>query len=62
MKDKILNFIKNEKVRGVIRHLITALGGVLVSIGIIDADILETLTGALMSIYGVILSIKQKNN
>jgi hypothetical protein len=49
-----------EKVEGFARHLLTFVGGILVAKGIIDEGILAELTGALVSIVGVVWSIYSK--
>ena len=43
------------------RHALTALGGVLVSRGLIESTDIEGLTGAVLLIAGVIWSVLQKN-
>lgn len=45
---------------GVIRHLLTFAGGVLVTMGYIDQGMMNELTGALMTILGVAWSIQAK--
>lgn len=49
-----------EVVSGVVRHILTALGGVLVSKGVIEAGQVEMLVGSLVGIIGVAWSIYAK--
>jgi hypothetical protein len=42
------------------RHILTTLGGVLVSKGLIESSMVEPLVGALLVIGGVVWSIIQK--
>ena len=44
----------------IIRHLMTFVGGVLVASGIFDAGMVEQLTGAVVTIAGVVWSIVNK--
>jgi hypothetical protein len=57
---KIKDFIFSEKGKSILRHIITAIGGVLVAFGYIDESALEALIGAIMTIGGVVLSFKDK--
>jgi hypothetical protein len=57
---KIKDFIFSEKGKSILRHTITAIGGVLVALGYIDESALEALIGAIMTIGGVVLSFKDK--
>jgi hypothetical protein len=57
---KIKDFIFSEKGKSVLRHSLTAIGGVLVALGYIDESALEALIGAIMTIGGVVLSFKDK--
>jgi hypothetical protein len=57
---KIKEFILSERGKSVIRHTITAIGGVLVALGYIDESVLESVIGAIMTIAGVVLSFKDK--
>jgi hypothetical protein len=52
--------IPNAIVLGLLRHVLTALGGVLVSKGVFSADLFEQLIGALMTIVGGVWSAAQK--
>jgi hypothetical protein len=58
---KIKEFILSEKGKGVLRHTLTAIGGVLVALGYIEESALEALIGAVLTIYGVVLSFKDKD-
>jgi len=57
---KIKDFIFSERGKSILRHIITAIGGVLVAFGYIDESALEALIGAIMTIGGVVLSFKDK--
>lgn len=57
---KLLGLITSQRGQGVIRHLIGALGGILVGMGYLEGQTLEALTGSLATIYAMILSIKSK--
>ena len=57
-----------EKIKGLIRHLLTLAGGILVTLGVFTADSVEILTTALIEIvggvltaWGVIASYKNKD-
>lgn len=45
---------------GVIRHVLTFVGGVLVTMGYLDQGTATQLTGAIMTLVGVAWSIKAK--
>jgi hypothetical protein len=45
---------------GLVRHVLTLVGGVLVSRGSLDPTQAETLIGAILSIVGVVWSVLQK--
>lgn len=57
---KLKELFGSEKGKSIIRHTLTAIGGVLVALGYIDESVLEALIGALLTISGVILSFKDK--
>ena len=52
--------MKKELTLGVIRHALTFLGGVLVMKGIIDAEVVTELSGAVMTLVGGVWSIWDK--
>jgi hypothetical protein len=54
--------MKRQIVFAIIRHLLTALGGVLVTRGTLDSAGLETVIGAIMAILGVVWSTTHKIN
>jgi hypothetical protein len=63
MKEKLMKLkgiIFSEKGKGIVRHILTAIGGLLMGYGYIDESAVEGLIGAIMTIYGVILSFKDK--
>ena len=45
---------------GIVRHLLTAVGGVLVSKGILSAGLLDTILGAILAILPTIWSAVEK--
>jgi hypothetical protein len=56
----MLGGIPTAIIIGLLRHVLTALGGVLVSKGVFSADIFEQIIGALMTIVGGVWSAAQK--
>lgn len=50
----------NEAMAGLVRHLLTTLGGVLVAKGYIEAGVVEQLAGAVVAIVGVVWSVLAK--
>lgn len=49
--------MKKEQVLGIVRHTLTFVGGLLVTKGLIDDAQLTELTGAIVSVVGVIWSV-----
>lgn len=49
-----------EIFNGIIRHLLTAGGGVFVSKGILDASQIDVVVGAVIAIFGVAWSVFDK--
>jgi hypothetical protein len=47
-------------VTAIVRHFMTFIGGVLVTQGIFDAGVVESLTGAVVTIAGVVWSMFNK--
>lgn len=58
--NKIIFKIMKEKVLAIVRHGLTFVGGVLVTQGILDAEIYLELSGAVMTLVGGIWSILDK--
>jgi len=52
--------MSREIVLGIVRHLLTALGGVLVTRGLADAAGVESAAGALLSLAGFVWSVVAK--
>jgi|TARA_B100000497_G_C7666965_1_gene402163 hypothetical protein len=52
--------MEKEQIYGLIRHGLTAVGGVLVTLGYIDEDIIPEVIGAVMTLVGVIWSYQDK--
>lgn len=51
----------SSEMSGVVRHILTFAGGVLVTMGYLDQGTATQLSGALMTIFGVVWSIKEKS-
>lgn len=51
----------NDKVSGLLRHVLTFLGGYLVTQGVIDEAILSEVVGAIITIVGFVWSWKNKD-
>ena len=52
--------MKNEILLGLVRHLLTALGGVLVAKGTVDQSTVETITGSVVAVAGALWSVFSK--
>jgi hypothetical protein len=52
--------MNNDILLGLVRHVLTALGGVLVTKGTIDQSTAETVTGGVVAIIGAIWSVVTK--
>ncbi len=52
--------MEKEQIYGLIRHGLTAVGGVLVTLGYINEDIIPEVIGAVMTLVGVIWSYQDK--
>ncbi|MHA2218020.1 MAG: Pam3-gp28 family putative phage holin [Candidatus Hodarchaeales archaeon] len=52
--------MKKAQLLGIARHLLTIIGGGLVSKGVVEANIAEELIGVGMSIVGIVWSVKNK--
>jgi hypothetical protein len=48
---------KNEKIKGIARHFLTLIGGILISLGVINASDADVLTTALIELVGIGFSI-----
>ena len=53
--------MKKEQILGIIRHTLTFIGGVLITKGLIDESVFETINGSLMTLVGSIWSVIEKN-
>lgn len=53
---KLIQKIMNEKIQGLLRHILTFVGGYLVTSGIIDEAILSEVVGAIITITGFVWS------
>lgn len=54
--------MNKEKVLGIVRHLLTFAGGVLITQGVIDDALFTELFGAAMTLIGGIWSVVSKNS
>ena len=52
--------MEKEQIYGLIRHGLTVLGGVFVTKGYIDAEIVPEIVGAILTLVGVVWSYKSK--
>lgn len=52
--------MNNEILLGLVRHVLTALGGVLVAKGTVDQSTVETIVGGAAAIVGALWSIVSK--
>jgi hypothetical protein len=50
-----------EKTLGIVRHILTFVGGVLITKGLIDESAIMEITGAIVGLVGAIWSIIEKN-
>lgn len=50
-----------DVIMGLVRHLLTFVGGILVSRGLIDAGVLEQAIGAVITLAGAAWSVVNKN-
>lgn len=57
---KLLEILLSEKGKAILRHGLTFIGGTLVTLGVIDESLLESISGAATTIFGLILSILHK--
>lgn len=52
--------MSQDQILGIVRHVLTGLGGVLIAKGVIDAGMAEQVIGAVISLAGVVWSIWAK--
>jgi hypothetical protein len=53
--------LSREQIEGIIRHTLTAVGGFLITKGILDENLVMDITGAAITLTGIIWSIIDKN-
>lgn len=53
--------LKQEQVLGIVRHILTFGGGILVAKGLIDNGMLSEISGAVITLTGAIWSLVEKN-
>jgi hypothetical protein len=52
--------MNKKQILGLVRHILTFAGGILLAKGYVDESLLEELTGSVITIVGAVLSIKNK--
>lgn len=52
--------MNNEILLGLVRHILTAIGGVLVAKGSVDQSTVETVIGGIVAIVGAVWSVFSK--
>ena len=50
-----------EQILGIVRHALTFVGGVLITLGVIDEAVFTELSGAALTLVGSIWSVIAKN-
>lgn len=53
--------LTQEQVLGIVRHILTFGGGILVAKGLIDNGMLSEISGAVITLIGAVWSIVEKN-
>ena len=61
MREKELKKMKKEQLLGIVRHVLTFVGGILVAKGLATESLSQELIGATMTLVGGIWSIIEKN-
>ena len=54
--------MSKEKVLGIIRHVITFAGGILVTKGLIEESMVQELGGSIITLVGALWSVLSKKN
>jgi hypothetical protein len=54
--------VNKDTILGIVRHVLTFGGGILVTKGILDAPGLDTAIGAVITLVGAVWSILEKRN
>jgi|DEB0MinimDraft_3_1074331.scaffolds.fasta_scaffold06714_2 hypothetical protein len=57
---KLLSNMFNDKITGLLRHILTFVGGYLVTAGIIDEQMLTEVVGAIITLVGFVWSWTSK--
>jgi len=60
MIKRLIQRIMDEKIKGILRHILTFAGGYLVTAGIIDDAMLMEVVGALITLTGFVWSFISK--
>jgi hypothetical protein len=58
--NKLLTFFTSEKGKGIVRHFVTFIGGALVTLGVLDESLIETITGFGATVIGFVFSLLNK--
>jgi len=53
-------FIMNEQSLGLIRHILTFVGGIIITKGLIDESLFQEILGGLMTVIGGVWSVWSK--
>ena len=62
MIKRLIQRIMDEKIKGILRHILTFAGGYLVTAGIIDEALLMEVVGALITLTGFVWSFISKKD
>ncbi len=62
MIKRLIQRIMNEKIKGIVRHVLTFAGGYLITAGILDEQMLMELVGAIITITGFAWSFISKKD
>ena len=60
-KKQIIMKLSKNQVEGIVRHILTGVGGVLIALGVLEEAILTEAIGIATTVTGVIWSIIDKN-
>jgi hypothetical protein len=52
--------MKKDQVLGIIRHILTFAGGIVVAKGVVEQEIIQEVSGSLVTLIGAIWSILSK--
>ena len=52
--------MKKEELLGIVRHVLTFVGGIIVTNGLVDQSAMAELSGAVLTIVGIVWSVMNK--